>query len=99
MIHLLSDFHVENFEKLIQNRALKCSLKLKNANKDAKVFGEDLGEKLVNVVKVWCVKGSEGGEGRLVEMNVVKKSSPEFNQNEQDEGEVSSEGDSSNTSE
>jgi hypothetical protein len=26
----LSGFHVDNFEKFMQNRALKCNLKLKN---------------------------------------------------------------------
>lgn len=56
MIVSASEFHVENFEKLMHNKALKCLLKLKNISRDKKMLCERVGDTLVNIIKAWFVK-------------------------------------------
>jgi hypothetical protein len=49
---------VENFEKLMHNKALKCILRLKNISRDLKILSERVGETIVNVIKTWHLKDS-----------------------------------------
>ncbi len=48
-----SGFHIENFEMFIQNKALKCILKVKNVSKELSVLSQYVGEVLANIVKAW----------------------------------------------
>lgn len=42
----------------MQNKALKCVLKLKNISRDKKIVTERVGDTLVNIIKTWRLKDS-----------------------------------------
>ena len=56
MILSASEFHVENFEKLMQNKAFKCVIRLKNISRDKKILTERVGDTLISIIKTWRLK-------------------------------------------